>query len=478
MGTSDKLTIQMLETEPHFATIPRTISPILPSRSAMDRSLDYGSHSSDSGVRQDYIRTVNGEQMHASTGIKLPVKHITSLGTQRGTLLVRYLTHRHSKCITCQDCGIFFSQDAFLAHSHDRHGRKRHRHQADILELDVENPSSQELRSWEEFLSKTGQKARTTESSLASASLDLGIRKGDYNLEPSTGSQISAEKPTHRQTDEHVNKGHTLLSDFDKTVQDTVNASERLLKETSQYLHSSAEKLRHRRQRSLKNYQFHPASLPDDLPSNPVSSTEHVQPIIKDASTSSQNPKRPHRKFLEKYFEKSRDSFQLLTDSMASRSTSKPDSLGLEARTSTGGPQQESSMLGSGEIKRDVAEDGGKGGGDADRQAVDHISARPTSPGKTPLGKSIILQEHFDRNDPLFIVQTAQELLTLAAHKMQERQQKSPGGIDWQKRYEFEKERNREKDKRIRELEGLLEAEQRKRQDAEVQLRAIRLQNL
>ncbi|XP_038073894.1 uncharacterized protein LOC119741979 [Patiria miniata] len=482
MGTSDKLTMQMLETEPHFAMIPRTLSPILPSKSRMERSLEFGSHSSDSGVGQDYSGrpAAVSEQIHSQTGVKLPVKHVTSSGTQHGSLLERYLVHSHSKCIACRDCGIFFSLDAFLAHSHDKHGRKRHRPQADFLELDTENPGSQQLRVWEEFLTTTGQKARPAGSSVSFA-MDVGNRKGERFLDSSSRNQLSVERPANYPTDELSNHVSAPVSDFDKSVRDTVNASERLLRETSQYLHSSAEKLRHRRQKSLRNYQLRPTVLlpNNDVTNDSTSSAGHVQPVIKDTLASSQNSKRPNRKFLEKYLEKSKDSFQLLTDSLASKSASKSESsFGLDSRMNTEYPQQESLSMESEEIKRGVVKHGERGGGDADRQVVSRVSPRPISPDKTPHGKSIILQEHFDRNDPLFIVQTAQELLTLAAHKMQERQQNSPGGIDWQKRYEMEKDLNREKDKRIRELEGLLKEEQRKRQDIEVQLRAIRLQKL
>lgn len=61
--------------------------------------------------------------------------------------------------------------------------------------------------------------------------------------------------------------------------------------------------------------------------------------------------------------------------------------------------------------------------------------------------------------DPLFIVQTAQELLDLAVHKMQQKEETSPGlcragGIDWQRKYEAERDLRIDKENRIRELEG------------------------
>ncbi|XP_071794707.1 uncharacterized protein [Asterias amurensis] len=462
MEAADRMSLVEIE-GPHFAGISRSLSPIQTLKVSADQLNDYWSHShsSDSGVGQDYSgrAAVMQPPQRSSMGCKLQVKHVTQLGTQCGLLVPKYHVHNHSKCIMCKDCGIFFSYDAFLGHSHDKHGRKRHRPQAPALELDEEHPNTEQIGMWQEFIFKIGQTAGSK------SVVDGDNRKSshaDYH-------RVKVRETNPSSNEENIHSGGTFLSDFDKNIQESVSASERLLRETSQYLHSSTEKLRHRRQKSLRNHQLLPKTLLQDDPLS-TSASKHVQPVIKDLH-SGPSSRRANRKFLEKYLEKSRDSFQLLTDSMTM--SSKTDSLRV-GEDSVLHPELDpirDSSSGVG-VEREIHLGGG---GDAVQKAT---SPRPVSPGKTPQGKSKMLQEHFNRNDPLFIVQTAQELLNLAALKMQEKEQNSPGGIDWQKKYEAERELRKEQDKRIRELEGLYQEEMKRRQNAEVQLRAMRLQNL
>ena len=393
METPDRMSMLKIEGT-HFATNPRTLSLLQTSKSSVDQLNDYLSHSSDSGVGQDFSGMPASRQPNqiSSVGLKLPVKHVTQLGTQRGLFVPKYHVHNHSKCIMCKDCGIFFSYDAFLGHSHDKHGRKRHRPQASSLELDDENPNTQQMKTWQEFLAKIGQKASMTNLKSASNEPDNRTRE---HVESSNVQRLIVKRPEAPLNDENASSGGTSLSDFDKNIQETVNASERLLRETSQYLHSSTEKLRHRRQKSLRSHQLRPqVLLQSDLNSMPSSSaSEQVQPVIKDAPAIP-NAKRTNRRFLEKYLEKSRDSFQLLTDSMTMSSTS--DSLRVEDNK-TVHPQQDPMAVGGGDIRGGVAREAFLGGG-GDAETLSRTSPRPTSPGKSPRGKSIMLQEHFNRN--------------------------------------------------------------------------------
>lgn len=220
-------------------------------------------------------------------GVQLPVKHTNQIGTQIGILLPKYHIHPQSKCIMCRDCGIFFSHDSFLRHLHDNIGRRTDC-QSSMLELGVDNPGVQQMKIWDDFVAKLkGEEAshkRPRTSSYDPSGVTNNTSLGGSRYRSASDSFTSTQPIQPRRPAMHYSPRTSMrgvqrsppgtigsqlpvnhsgnspkrtviaeagsISDLNKNIQNTVDASERLLRETSQYL-ASTEKSRHRRNRSI-----------------------------------------------------------------------------------------------------------------------------------------------------------------------------------------------------------------------------------
>ena len=222
---------------------------------------------------------------HVSTktrGLQLPVKHTNQHGTQIGILLPKYHIHPQSKCIMCRDCGIFFSHDSFLRHFHDNIGRRKDC-QSTMLELGIDNPGVHQLKLWDDFLAKlrgesnkrprlssydptaattlplSGSRSYAASDSYQTPQPPQGHRPAMlYSPRTSMHTMTRSPPTTQPQPPPHPSapRDHTTIaaqgpvSEFNRNIQNAVDASERLLRETSHFL-ASTDKSRHRRNRSV-----------------------------------------------------------------------------------------------------------------------------------------------------------------------------------------------------------------------------------
>ena len=250
------------------------------------------SHSYDSGIGSRAQRTLlqgigsPGMRVSENANIaQLPVRHTSLKGTQEGVLFPKYCLDVSSKCIMCKACGIFFSYDVFLCHLHDMYG-KRVECQGQQIELATAVPSKEQILAFQEFLVKFGQNQQLGHMMESYQRLGSPMQNVKSKFVPKPKSPI-------------VNK-------WTQDIQETVQASEKLLKETSEYLRTSATKLKHRRKNSLQLQEL-PFSSKGEvrvIKSSPtVEKRNDTVPIIK-----THNPHRSSKKSLQNYFSSSQSS--------------------------------------------------------------------------------------------------------------------------------------------------------------------------
>ena len=215
----------------------------------------------------------------SSGSSQLTVRHTSSKGTQEGVLFPKYQVDSTSKCIMCKDCGIFFSHDAFLHHLHDVYG-KRVECYGQFVELAVDAPNLEQLQLFQDFLAKLG------------VSQDRLLNNtGSYD-----GSKSPGKHGTHSSSSS-FRPSSPVPNTWTNGIQETVLASEKLLKETSDYLKSSAKKMKHRRQRSFQMQGLPPMLSEKEDNSLQTLPANSAVPIIK---TNNSNP--TSKKSLQKYF--------------------------------------------------------------------------------------------------------------------------------------------------------------------------------
>ncbi|XP_072038052.1 uncharacterized protein [Amphiura filiformis] len=448
------------------------------------RNID--AHSYDSGIgtitqRSILERARSPAQNDNASIAQLPVRHSSMKGTQDGLLFPKYFIDSTSKCIMCKACGIFFSHNVFLRHLHDAYGKKVECY-GQFIELAIDVPNKEQILAFQGFLTKLGRSQEATGVVTELHQQKSGSPARNANLQ--TPSKPSQAPP------------NTWTQD----IQETVLASEKLLKETSDYLRTSAKKMQHRRKNSIqlkelpilsKDGDAQRTHLVNDKPNETV-------PVIK-----TQNPHRTSKKSLQNLF--SSDQTSKKVDYKASLMSSNPkydlprsvivknsenttsaivneniiissdvhhdpavtrhlrDSLqvgSLQSRPSDGSGDAKT----SGDV---VASRNGEGGDDG-RMTTDELamSRRSEFP---PL-----IQEK--KNDPVYILQTAQDLITLATQKIHQPQKQSIQDNDWYSRYQAEHTLRLKCEASIVELQGMLTAEQNQRRELEIQLRALRLQ--
>ena len=266
----------------------------VPRISNLFRNTDHlDSQSYDSGIGTMTQRTLlhgigsPGRRVVEKANIaQLPVRHTSLKGTQEGVLFPKYCLDVSSKCIMCKACGIFFSYDVFLCHLHDMYG-KRVECQGQEIELAIDVPSKEQILAFQEFLVKFGQNQQLGHM------MELHQRSGS---------------PMQNVKSKFVPKPKSpIVNKWTQDIQETVQASEKLLKETSEYLRTSATKLKHRRKNSLQLQELPFSTKGNDegvIKSSPTAEKRNdTVPIIK-----THNPHRSSKKSLQNYFSSSQTS--------------------------------------------------------------------------------------------------------------------------------------------------------------------------
>ncbi|XP_075923565.1 uncharacterized protein LOC116940502 isoform X2 [Petromyzon marinus] len=83
--------------------------------------------------------------------LTLPVQSCGDDGEQNGTFVAKfYISGSASTCISCDDCGTFFSPAAFATHWHDKQGRSLAT-KAGVLKLATDNPTTEQRQMWLRF---------------------------------------------------------------------------------------------------------------------------------------------------------------------------------------------------------------------------------------------------------------------------------------------------------------------------------------
>ncbi|XP_063955834.1 uncharacterized protein LOC129262462 [Lytechinus pictus] len=454
------------------------------------------------------------EQLSLKTrGVQLPVKHTNEIGTQIGILLPKYHVHPQSKCIMCRDCGIFFSHGSFLRHLHDNIGRRTDC-QSSMLELGVDNPGVQQMKLWDDFLAKlkgeegSHARPRTSSYDLNGVTSNVALEGNHYRSSSDSFSSTQPIQPRRPamhysprtsmrgvQRSLPTTKGSQLvgpsgnsppnssseassISDLNKNIQNTVDASERLLRETSQYL-ASTEKSRHRRNRSitmdLHSKSEHPEGKSQASRSLFGSQSSHVAPH-------QQNRPREH------------SSKAILSPSGTQNENGNTDGI------QTARFPQDSRIFAGGDLPSNTSNPDTRSTSQGNPSSVNAMRVASSvlpqgeagSRFRFPVLNGDLLEEQNqqnstkDKQDPLFILQTAQELLTLASHRIQILKDvaaggngvpKSPGRDDeFLKLYHEERSKRRKFEAQIQQLQESLQEEQKQRKELEIQLRALKLQ--
>ncbi|XP_033108807.1 uncharacterized protein LOC117110272 isoform X2 [Anneissia japonica] len=378
----------------------------------------YKSHSMDSGLSSISISSkMSGvpESSSLTFNVQIPVKHYSASGTQAGSYYPKYQVYKESKCISCQDCSIFFSPSAFLKHCHDKKLGTRVECNATQLELATDNPGIHQKKLWEEFQSKIsgngmqiyGEKDRILKS-----------------------SPVSFRSSGKTYTDNRFHwKTNGSSNSLNGTIHNDVLASRRLLQSTQNIIQGSAEKAR-RRYDSRKDIMSSVSHLTDESLEFDVAK----QPVIKVSSSSVAQPSA--RKSLQKYLSDGKD-FKLgslkLSDS----------SLLSDNMTSARFLDNEISTYKLDDPRDDPSEK--KAGQSFATSEQKLMSSYAGSHGDNKSDDN----HHGDLNkeDPLKILQTAQELLHLASASLQKQQSQSV--IDWEERYQSEKKLRRKVEQKL-----------------------------
>ncbi|XP_072166714.1 uncharacterized protein [Diadema setosum] len=458
-------------------------------------------------------------------GLQLPVKHTNQIGTQVGILLPKYHIHAQSKCIMCRDCGIFFSHDSFLRHLHDNIGRRREC-QSTMLELGIENPGVQQMRLWEEFLSKLRGESikRPRTSSFDPGTATLGMPPSRNHSEGALNTHVAGQPSQSQHPVTHYSprtsmysvrrsppRAHTPQSSYpsqsspqrppsteassivelNRNIQDTVDASERLLRETSHYL-ASTQKSRHRRNRSV-NLDLKPAPTP------PVGSKPLASRSLFDSGPAAAQSHQPPASAQSDQLRP----LALEPSDIASHPENdngySTDGISRDARTLAGGDPSTAGHNSGNSLRsqhRHFSDrpNGSRGLGNPPPVVKSEHPPQPDNTSQFPFPPSIIAPKtgydlkKYQKEDPLFILQTAQELLALASHRVQAMKEEgslgngmqtppSPGrDNEFLQLYHEERSKRRKYETQLQEMQDALKEEQRQRKELEIQLRALKLQ--
>ena len=212
---------------------------------------------------------------------QLPVRHTSTKGTQEGLLFPKYFTDTSSKCIMCKSCGIFFSHDIFLRHLHDAYG-KRVECYGQCIELSADVPNKDQILTFQEFLATLSK-----------------CQEGLHDTTRVLHQQTSGSPARNATSKSPSRLNSAPANTWTQDIQETVLASEKLLKETSDYLRTSARKMQHRRRNSIQLQEL-PFSTKDDNNSRtlPISDkANETLPVIKN-----QNQHRTSKKSLQNLF--------------------------------------------------------------------------------------------------------------------------------------------------------------------------------
>ncbi|XP_071964457.1 uncharacterized protein [Antedon mediterranea] len=406
----------------------------------------YKSHSMDSGLSSislsSRMSSAQETSSHLSFNVQIPVKHTSAAGSQTGTYYPKYQVYKESKCISCKDCSIFFSPSAFLKHCHDHKLGTRIECNAINIELATDNPGVQQQKLWDEFQIQIN---------------GMGVQshgERDRILTSNIPFKNSVKTiPDNRFSWRENGSGDSLNG----SIHSDVLASKRLLQSTQNLIQGSAEKAK-RRFNSRKDIM----TSVSDLSNGMLDIDGAKQPVIKMYSTSSGQPPSA-RKSLQKYLSNEKDYklgiLKLSDSSLPSDNKlldNTRDTRHFDLRSST---NRTDSLVTSNTIQHEGLLD---------------YTAEECSFIDNHIEKHIDNHKQNDKEDPVKILQNAQELLQLASEKIQKQQSQSV--INWEERYEDEKKLRRKVEQKLNAVQDQLHLEQQRRQELEIELRALKLQ--
>ncbi|XP_006811555.2 uncharacterized protein LOC102803204 [Saccoglossus kowalevskii] len=365
---------------------------------------------SEMEIEENVCEALNAsDRLRRNMSQQLPVKHCSSKGTQLGVLLPKYHTRSESKCIRCKDCGIFFSPGAFLCHFHDEYGR-REECNANVIQLNIENPSSNQIQLWEDFQLRIRLKSPRKRSSVFTDSLFSKHRR------QTTGSDSNL----------HKNLVAALLD----------SAESNLSMDDSALPRQPVIMKRERR-----------PSAPGILVHKTVNNTEpneNSSPLLlnRPVIMGSQNRSsfKTNKNTLQKYLPP-----RISTDS-------------LKLNLRSHGSLRRTSSLNN--ITNENNDDLGK-----NPPSWLHENNKHSETSEK------VFQNASDKEDPVYILQTAQELISLAASKFERSTEITN---EWQERYENEKQQRIKSEERVKNLERLLHEERKQRESLENQIQALK----
>ncbi|XP_070542517.1 uncharacterized protein [Ptychodera flava] len=366
------------------------------------------------------------DRLRQSMSQQIPVKHCSSKGTQCGMLLPKYHTRGESKCIRCKDCGIFYTPASFLKHFHDQFGR-REDCDALVLQLNVENPTGKEIRLWEEFQLKISQKSPRKRPAVFTDSLMLSKCRRQNNIMDVSGIQEEEEGKVFAEGEfsDGFNPPMTGI-----TMDDSVLSR-----------HSGTP--RRERRPSAPGLLIRKAVSTTDL--DKASSFQN-KPVIMGSQPKNSNP-RSKKNTLQKY---------LPLDMIdVTRMSTDPAKMNLRSQ---GSLRRSNSLSNISSIANGTF------------SPVERNESLQTSKGLHPADIQQVLP-NLDKEDPLYILQTAQELISLATNKLG-----NSGDSVWAEKLQQERTLRQQAEERVKHLERLLQEEKRRREILESEIRTYKTQ--